>query len=366
MKKELMALSLTMLGLQLAGGEMKQLSFYNVCFTENELAVDGKLTDTAWDKAPAYSAYYEYWKPNPDTGKLKTSFKMLRSKKGIYLAIINYDQNMCKLKANITNRDNGELWTDDCDEIYFDPSGEGVGYTKFVVNSIGTVGDMRQLDGAVSLNEWSGSGWSAATARNRDSWVVEAFFPWADLGKEAEEGQIWRFCNVRYAYSSGSFVGVTSSPGGNYENTGNFGYIYFGGAAPLDAQVIGEMLSERVSPAWVLPTGDSLVLCDEKGKFRVESVAAFALAEKAKATALAKAVEELLKCLGDDPAKPPAEQALKAMRREAGECVPGNASLEENLNALKTLSRQCAALNEVYWGMKTAELVNSNQSKGGK
>ena len=109
-----------------AGGvEMKLLSFYNVMPATEEIVVDGSLSETAWKNARSHSMYYEYWKPNPDLGRLKTEFKMLYSAKGVYLAVINHERDMAKLKANFTTRDASELWTDDCDEIYIDAFGEG-------------------------------------------------------------------------------------------------------------------------------------------------------------------------------------------------------------------------------------------------
>jgi hypothetical protein len=193
-----------------SGGNMKTLSFYIVNHVKKSPVIDGKLSDEAWRSAPVYNRYYEYFKSNPKAALTKTEFKMLYDDSGVYLGVINYDKNLDKLKANYTVRDAAALWTDDCNEIYFDPYGDGVGYSKFVVNSIATVSDMRRIDAAVSLNEWSGTGWIAKTSQTEDAWIIEAFFPWEDLGGKAEDGKLWRFCDVRYAFTSGKFIGSTS------------------------------------------------------------------------------------------------------------------------------------------------------------
>jgi hypothetical protein len=343
---------------QLMGGSMKRLSFYSACFTEKAPELDGKLSEPEWERAPAYSTYYEYWTPDPGIGKLKTSFKMLYGAKGVYLAIINYEKDMSKVKANYTNRDVPALWEDCCAEIYFDPSGAGIGYTVFTVNSIGTLGDRRQLDTAVSLGEWSGVGWSAATSRNSDNWTVEAFFPWGDLGGTAKEGDLWRFCHVRYSHCSG-FLGITSSPGGNYLNAGGFGYLYFGGTTPLDGQAVGRLLSEKVPPPWSFPDGNNMIVCDQKSSFKVENIANLATAEKARAMKLVEEIESLA-VAGDPP------QA--AVLKNAGEIGASVNKCEivglpaDNLQLAKNLSEQCATLTNLYWSLKTIGLINSTTS----
>jgi len=341
------------------GGEMKPLSFYNVRPVDRELSVDGKLDEAEWKSARSHSAYYEYWKNNPDPGKLDTEYKMLYSKKGIYIAIINHEKNMANLQANFTARDAENLWTDDCDEIYIDAFGEGGAYTKFTVNSIGTVGDMKQLDGAVSLKEWSGNGWTCAAVRNEDSWVVEAFFPWDDLGNTAKEGAIWRFCNTRYAYTAGKFVGVSSSPGGNYQNTGDFGYLYFSGEKPLSPDDIGNILSERVPPLWMLPEGNNLIICEEKSKFKVESVTGYIGKEKEKVLKLTNDTRLILGKMKDPEEKVRITKILDEITIELDKVNPGKASVSENFLLLKKLSQYGVSINESYWLAKTMELFDN-------
>lgn len=360
MRKKTIAAALIMgLNLLSQGGEMKTLSFYDVRPVDRELSVDGKLDEAEWKTARSHITYYEYWKPDPELGKLDTEYKMLYSKKGIYLAIINHEKNMANLKADFTTRDAENLWTDDCDEIYIDAFGEGVGYTKFTVNSIGIGGDMKQLDGAVAMNEWSGSGWTCAVVRNKDSWVVEAFFPWDDLGNTAREGAIWRFCNVRYAYTSGKFVGVSSSPGGNYQNTAGFGYLYFSGEKPLTPNDIGEILLKRVSPAWILPEGNNLIICDEKSKFKVEPVTGYVGKEKEKALKLAGDTRRILDEMKDAEEKAKITKTLDEITTELEKADPEKATVSENMGFLKKLSKYRVSINESYWLAKTVELLDN-------
>jgi hypothetical protein len=243
-----------------AAAQTRELSFYEIRPTAAAPVIDGKLDEECWRTANRHSAYYEYFKPNPGPGALKTEFRMVYDARGLYLAVINYENRIGELRKNITDRDNPELWTDDCAELYFDPAADSIGFTKFTVNALGTSGDMRRIDNAVSLPEWNGNGWHVATSIEADRWIIEAFFPWEDLGRSAAAGDLWMFCHTRYSFIGNKFCGVTSSPGGNYNATGNFGYLYFAGEgkdAPLEQ--IAALLGSRIVPPWSLSMGEKMV-----------------------------------------------------------------------------------------------------------
>lgn len=242
-----------------AFSQMRELSFYEVKPAKTAPVLDGKLDDPVWKELPRHTAYYEYAKPAPGPGKLRTEFRMTYDAKGLYLGIINHDRKISGLKKNITDNDNANLWTDDCAELYFDPEANSIGFTKFTVNAIGTKADMRRQDAAVTLNDWTGSGWLVKNEIGKDFWTIEAFFPWEDLGKQAAPGDFWMFCHTRYGWADG-FAGVTSSPGGSYLATDKFGYLYFSdGKTKLNPAEIGELLRPRAQVPWCIPLGNELI-----------------------------------------------------------------------------------------------------------
>ena len=249
-----------------ASANMREISFYCPVPAEKPPVIDGILDDPCWKKAAPYTATYEYFKPNPGPGKLKNTIRIVYDAHGLYLGIINYEDNVKALRKTITDRDNPRLWTDDCAEIYFDPEAGGIGWRKFVVNAIGTVGDVLRVDGSVLRNDWNGIGWQVRTRINQDSWSMECFFPWEDLGKTAKPGDIWMFCHVRYAWTSGKFIGTTSSPGGNYSASGNFGYLCFLKAGQsADPETIAARLAPRLAPPWCIGIGDQMIFNQGSG-----------------------------------------------------------------------------------------------------
>lgn len=250
--------ALLIIALPLAA-QIRNLSFYEVRPAKSAPVLDGQLDDEAWRGLPEHSAYYEYAKPEPGPGKLKTSFKMTYDERGLYVGIINYEENMDKIRQLVHTRDDNRLWTDDCAELYFDPDASAIGFSKFTVNSLGIMGDMRKLDAAVSLEDWSGAGWQVKTSLNQKDWRIEAFFPWEDLNRKPVPGELWMFVHTRYGWVDG-FVGVGSSPGGGYQAPDKFGYLYFAGEGEvLDSRNIAEILTPRAFSPWLLALGSDLI-----------------------------------------------------------------------------------------------------------
>ena len=240
--------------------DVNLLSFYTVNYSTDVPGINGHMDDKCWSLAENYKTYYVYFKSSPEQGKLKTTLRMLWNEKGIYLGIVNYEENMLSIRTNYTIRDDNHLWQDDSAELYFDPSGDGIGFTKFIVNAIGTVADMRRIDAAVSQPEWSAAGAEVVTSKDENAWYIEAFFPWSDLGQRAEAKDIWRFCHVRYAWSSGSFVGISSSLGGSYARPENFGFIYFNKNDHPKVKEVGKALMGMATQPWTLPIKNGLLV----------------------------------------------------------------------------------------------------------
>lgn len=239
---------------------MRDVSFYLVRPVPEAPVIDGELNDSAWSGIKKHTAYYEYFKANPARSPLKSSFAMCYNAQGLYLAIENFDDNIANLKKTMTDRDNPDLWRDDCAELYIDSFGNAIGYRKFVVNSIGTLMDDRRIDASVTEPDWNSTSSVIKTRIFSDKWTIEAFFSWADMGHKANPGDVWRFCHVRYAFSSGSFIGATSAPGGNYSATDNFGFLRFMADDEVMApDAVGSLLGKLVSPPWGIAIGNNLL-----------------------------------------------------------------------------------------------------------
>lgn len=343
-----------------AESAMRGAAFVAAVRCERPPAVDGSLDDPAWQAAPTVDLFYEYLKPQPGPGQLATGMRMLYDEQGVYLGVVNFDDAIDKLRAVYTGRDAEDLWKDDCNEIYFDAAGSGIGWTKFVVNSVGTMGDSRRIDPAVSLPEWNGSGWQVKTSRRADAWIVEAFFPWSDLGeRRAEPGTVWRFCLVRYAYTSGKFVGVSSSPGGYYNAPQNFGAMLFGGAAAPDAAKIAAAVEATAAPPWFLPLEGGMLECLARRQARFVSVREVSDRIAAEDTQLAARVAALAEA--DQAAAEVTQLAaeFRDLRATAPAALPADAGPRAVQAYYAAQADIRSRLSDIYWRMKIQELLST-------
>ena len=171
--------------------------------------------------------FYRYWSPTPQPPPLRTASRICFDDAGFYMGVTLFDEQVEKIRATISDRDNPVTWTDDCVEIMIDPAGTGTGYHKFTTNFLAARHDGKATN--MVLDEgWNVEGWKVATSRDAGAWYIEFSLPWSDLGLKPAEGDIWAFDLVRYGYSTGQFRGVTWSLGGSGAAPQNFGYLQFG------------------------------------------------------------------------------------------------------------------------------------------
>lgn len=218
---------------------------------ETPPVLDGKLDDEAWKDAVVHTRFYEYFKPHPKKAAIRSEMRLLYTDKALWIGLVHHEERMDKLKVLSTVRD-AVNWREDMSELYIDPFGAAVGYTKLLVNSAGVIGDRRRIDGSVKLWEWSGDAWMAKTSREKDRWTIELRLPYSDLQMPPVPGSsMWRLCVTRYQWTSGRFVGSVSSPGGSNKNTAGFGYLWFlpPGEKP-DVGSLASIMQGRVSAPW--------------------------------------------------------------------------------------------------------------------
>ena len=220
--------------------------------------LDGKLDDACWQELPRVTTFYSFFASSPTPAGSKTDFQIGYADKGIYLAIRFYEPNMDKLKAAITQRGDGNLWTDDSAEIYFDPAGTAVGFRKFIINSLGTQAGLFQLDGANVDSTWNPDGWEVAVSKDAAGWYAELFFPYSVLGRAPKPGDLWRFALCRFAYTGKGLFG-TSAPGAKFFNPGAFGWLYFAADKQSDPAALGNELKTRIEGDWILPAGEKAI-----------------------------------------------------------------------------------------------------------
>ncbi len=159
--------------------------------------VDGTLADPLWEKAPKLSLH-----PVPgQEGKLATTCRLLFDATHLYAAV-ECEEPDAQLQAKARERD-GDVWADDCVEIYILPHPE-VGYKQIGVNAIGTVFDQSHPPGRRSDRSWNGDVKAAVSAQPGKGWKVALSVPLRDLGARTGGDQTWRFNVTRLRKARGA------------------------------------------------------------------------------------------------------------------------------------------------------------------
>jgi len=145
------------------------------------ITADGKLDEGAWNRAVALTSFIHG--SNPPA--VKTRVLVTYDAANLYVAVACEEPDTDKLETDVTERD-GEVWTDDCVEIYIDPSNEKqgtTGYYGFFVTPTNVVYD-RTEDGNWSSTDWK----SGARVVAGKGWVAETVLPFKMMGVQPKAG----------------------------------------------------------------------------------------------------------------------------------------------------------------------------------
>ncbi len=135
--------------------------------------LDGELNDKEWSDAAILSPFV----PNAGTRapQMQTDVRLGSDGKNLWLGITCHEDKMAYITADIT-RDGGNIWEDDCVELFIDHNLDRRTFRQVLVNSLGKQGWNDPTDllwKATSLTK---------TTLHEDEWVIEWCIPMADLG----------------------------------------------------------------------------------------------------------------------------------------------------------------------------------------
>jgi len=145
--------------------------------TENPPVIDGKLDDTAWQKAPHVSGF-KTWVP--DYGKdmaEKTEVYYAYDQENFYVAFRCFDSEPDKIKSSITSRDN--IDPDDWVCVNLDSFNDQQSLYVFYCNPIGAQGDATAEGNKEDFNV--DMVWFSEGEINQDGYTVEIRIPFKSI-----------------------------------------------------------------------------------------------------------------------------------------------------------------------------------------
>jgi len=179
-----------------------------ICYrTAAPMALDGKLTEPAWQAAPWSDAFIDIQGDRRPAPRFRTRMKMLWDAENFYLAAEMEEPN---LWATQTERDSVIFHENDF-EVFIDPDGDTHNYYEFEVNALGTAWDLLlpkpYRDGGPPIDGWDIAGLRIGVdtrgtldhpGDRDDGWTAEIAMPWRALREAAPDrrapraGEQWR------------------------------------------------------------------------------------------------------------------------------------------------------------------------------
>ena len=144
-------------------------------------AIDGNLNDPCWATAAAATGF----RLN-DSGVLasqQTIARVTYDTRHLYLGIECLEDLVERINARVTE-DGGNVWEDDCVEVFLDPDADGKAYYQVVINSRG----VKWFAEVGGTQKWQPQLQAAAKLGDR-RWFVEVAIPLDDLGPHS----VWGF-----------------------------------------------------------------------------------------------------------------------------------------------------------------------------
>ena len=193
--------------------------FYTAPQANRPPEIDGVLDDPCWNTAPVMSNFVVYQNESI-LARVPTSARIAFTRDAIYLGFMCTEPKMNTLRTAATKRD-GNVWHDDCVELWLDVNYNRRSTFHFLFNSLGTVCDLREWDqevddplaiqaGAKKIIhkgevEWNGP-CEVKTSKGKDFWTVEVAIPARSLGVEQIiPGSRWGLNAARTRRSGGAY-----------------------------------------------------------------------------------------------------------------------------------------------------------------
>lgn len=197
--------------------------------------LDGKLDDECWNGCAEISQFSE--PALKSIARAQTSVKICYDENAMYLAVKCDDAAMDKLVTLAKQRDDEQIYHDDCVEIFVKPEMEGQKFFQFLVNAKGLLWDrtVMSFPGEVKGNEaFKLSGNPVAAGVDKKSWTLEMRIPFAELGVTSPADlAAWGFNVIRDKRTAPAASTSWSSLNTfNFQDPQLFGTLVFGGNTP--------------------------------------------------------------------------------------------------------------------------------------
>ena len=205
------------------------------------ITIDGILDEKSWSNALVldnFKMFLSHENSNPPLTKVK----LFQSKTGLYIAAQIFTE---KISAFEKERD-GQVYKDNCFELFLDPDSDGLNYYELEINAFATIWDLilksstnGPLNHPSNMLEWDLPQRNVAVHiegslnDNSDTdqyWLAEVFIPWhLFTNGKPKKNEIWKanFMRIDYVNGEPSISVWKKTKGKNIHRPAEWGVIVF-------------------------------------------------------------------------------------------------------------------------------------------
>lgn len=148
--------------------------------TETPPAIDGRLDEPVWTRAPLATAFVQAEPRQGDAATEATDVRVVFDERYLYVGVVCHDSTgASQLRVRDLRRDFDDT-TDDFFGIAIDGVQDGRSAMVFRVNPRGALRDQQTVDGGLADVDFDAV-WIARTARDDRGWTAELAIPWDTL-----------------------------------------------------------------------------------------------------------------------------------------------------------------------------------------
>ncbi len=162
-----------------------------VSFTDDEITLDGRLSENAWKQAETGTHLWQFFPQDRIPATERTFFKLVQDETSLYIGILCLDSEPDGIVAKDMRRDSG-LGDDDYIGVYLDTFHDHRNFYYFSTNPLGTRRDGVVTDANYYNTDWDGI-WQCAAVKNAYGWSAEFRIPFSTLRFGGEQPMTWGF-----------------------------------------------------------------------------------------------------------------------------------------------------------------------------
>ncbi len=196
-----------------------QLLFAQKTFTptkiiENQIIIDGYLSEDIWSNAVKIPFDVEFSPANNEAARKETTAYITYSDTHLFVGIYAKDDPK-NIRASIRPRDDFSIWNDDLVLMRLDPFADARSNLGLAVNALGSQFDVKQVN-ALSDNDRYDStfniNFESKAAIIEDGYSIEMKIPFSEIPFPSGTNQEWHINFYRRYFENGNEIEVSSQP----------------------------------------------------------------------------------------------------------------------------------------------------------